>query len=84
MFRDQDPVNIEASELMGKSHDALEGDGLCRRTTSNSYLVRLLFCLFADDTGIFEPRTSSNALRERTREDGSRPRALAGRICSTC
>ena len=36
------------------------------------YLVRLLFCLFADDTGIFEPRGILLDLVEaRTREDGS-------------
>ena len=42
-FRDQDPVNIEASELIARLHDALKAS-------------RTVFCLFADDTGIFEPR----------------------------
>ncbi len=70
-FRDQDPVNIKASEMMGRLHDALkkshyEGHNLER------FLVRLLFCLFADDTGIFEPRDISSALlTERTNSDGS-------------
>jgi len=46
-------VNVKAAEKMAKLHDALkshgyEGDDL------EVYLVRLLFCLFADDTGIFE------------------------------
>lgn len=54
-FRDQDPVNIEASELMGRLHDALEASGYTGHALER-LLVRLLFCLFADDTGIFEPR----------------------------
>ena len=70
-FRDQDPVNIEASELMGRLYDALvasghEGPGL------ELILVRIVFCLFADDTGIFEPRDSFlDYLEQRTSEDGS-------------
>jgi hypothetical protein len=54
-FRDQDPVNIEASERMGKLHDALKDSGYVGHDLER-LLVRLLFCLFADDTGIFEPR----------------------------
>lgn len=70
-FRDQDPVNIAASELMGKLHDALKASGYTGHDLER-LLVRLLFCLFADDTGIFEPRGIFDALiRDRTREDGS-------------
>jgi hypothetical protein len=70
-FRDQDPVNIEASELMGKLHDALKASGYEGHDLER-LLVRLLFCLFADDTGIFEPRDIFETLiRERTSEDGS-------------
>lgn len=36
------------------------------------FLVRLVFCLFADDTGIFEPREIFlDYLTHRTSEDGS-------------
>lgn len=70
-FRDQDPVNIEASELMGKLHDALKASGYTGHDLEQ-LLVRLLFCLFADDTGIFEPRGIFDSLiRGRTVEDGS-------------
>jgi len=70
-FRDQDPVNIQASELMGKLHDALKTSGYDGHDLEQ-LLVRLLFCLFADDTGIFEPRGIFQALiQDRTREDGS-------------
>ncbi len=70
-FRDQDPVNIEASELMGKLHDALKDAGYTGHDLER-FLVRLLFCLFADDTEIFEPRGNFfDLIDQRTREDGS-------------
>src|ERR1043166_895767 len=70
-FREQDPVNIEASELMGLLHDALEASGYTGHDLER-FLVRLVFCLFADDTGIFEPRDIFSALiTERTNPDGS-------------
>lgn len=70
-FRDQDPVNIQASELMGKLHDALNASGYSGHDLER-LLVRLLFCLFADATGIFEPRGIFDSLiRDRTRDDGS-------------
>lgn len=70
-FRDQDPVNIEASELMGRLHDQLKDSGYSSRDLER-LLVRLLFCLFADDTGIFEPRDIFfDLITQRTQEDGS-------------
>ena len=70
-FRDQDPVNVEASEAMGRLHDALEASGYGGHDLE-MFLVRAVFCLFADDTGIFEPRGILLELLEtRTREDGS-------------
>jgi hypothetical protein len=70
-FRDQDPVNIEASEMMGKLHDALKESGYSGHNLER-FLVRLVFCLFADDTGIFEPRDIFSAIvAQRTNPDGS-------------
>ena len=70
-FKDQDPVNIQASELVGKLHDALEDSGYTGHNLEQ-FLVRIVFCLFADDTGIFEPRDIFlDLLENRTREDGS-------------
>jgi hypothetical protein len=70
-FRDQDPVNIEASELMGNLHDKLKNTGYEGHDLER-FLVRVLFCLFADSTGIFEPPgIFSDFIRDRTRQDGS-------------
>jgi type I restriction-modification system DNA methylase subunit len=69
-FKDQPAVNILASELMGKLHDALFLSGY-RGSDLEVLLVRLLFCLFADDTGIFEPRDIFTGLvQDRTHKDG--------------
>ena len=54
-FTTQANVTIKAAELMGKLHDALEASGYVGHDLEQ-LLVRLLFCLFADDTGIFQPK----------------------------
>lgn len=70
-FKDQDPVNITASELVGALHDALEESGYVGHDLER-FLVRIVFCLFADDTGIFQPRgVFEEFIEGRTREDGS-------------
>lgn len=67
----QDPVNIRAAERMGKLHDRLRASGYGGHTLE-VLLVRLLFCLFAEDTTLFEPRGSFRDFLENcTREDGS-------------
>ena len=70
-FRDQDPVNIEASELARRIYDSL-APARHRGPDLDRLLVRLVFCLFADDTGIFQPRDIFlDYLKARTAADGS-------------
>jgi hypothetical protein len=69
-FKEEDPVNIKAAELMGKLHDQLEAFGY-EGHHLEVYLVRLLFILFADDTSIFEKDTFKEFLDQKTNEDGS-------------
>ena len=70
-FRDQDPANIKAAELVGLLHDALAASGYQGHDLER-FLVRIVFCLFADDTGIFEPRDIFlDFIETRTSEDGS-------------
>ncbi len=67
----QDPVNIKAAEKMGNLHDQLKASGYVGHDLE-VLLVRLLFCVFADDTTIFEPKGAFREfLRSNTREDGS-------------
>ncbi len=71
IFRDQDPVNIEAAEVVGRLHDALVEAGHGGYDLER-FLVRLVFCMFADDTGVFEPRDIYlDFLESRTGEDGA-------------
>jgi N-6 DNA Methylase len=69
-YKDSDPVNIKAAELMGKLHDRLEAVGYSGHDLE-VYLVRLLFCLFADDTGIFEKDIFREYVDLHTKADGS-------------
>ena len=56
---------------MGELHDALKSAGYAGHPLE-VLLVRLLFCLFADDTAIFQPAQAFRAfIEERTSEDGS-------------
>ena len=49
VYKEQDPANIKAAELMGKLHDRLEEIGYTGHPLA-AYLVRILFMLFAEDT----------------------------------
>lgn len=69
-FKDEDPVNVQAAERMGRLHDALKGAGFDGHALE-VLLVRLLFCLFADDTGIFPRHAFSEFVAQRTGVDGS-------------
>jgi len=67
---DQDPVNIKAVQILGTLHDALESGGYTGHALER-FLVRVLFCLFAEDTGIFERHAFTHFLDNRTAADGS-------------
>ena len=69
-IKEQDPVNIKAAELMGKLHDKLRDIGYTGHDLE-VYLVRLLFCLFAEDTGIFERQQFQEYIEIRTAQDGT-------------
>lgn len=62
-------VNIDASYMMAKLHDTLKEHGYGGKELE-LYLVRLLFCLFAEDTGIFEKGAFERYLKN-SNEDGS-------------
>ena len=82
-IREQDPINQRAVEKMGKLHDALKKDGYTGHQLE-LLLVRLLFCLFADDTGIFSPRDMMlDHLTSDTKADGSDLGMVLGNVFET-
>lgn len=70
VYKEQDPANIKAAELMGKLHDRLEEIGYTGHPLE-VYLVRILFLLFAEDTTIFNKQQFQDYIEQRTAEDGS-------------
>ena len=70
IYKEEDPANIKAAELMGKLHDRLKEIGYTGHPLE-VYLVRLLFCLFAEDTTIFEKQQFQDYIEQRTNIDGS-------------
>jgi len=69
-YKEQDPANIKAAELMGKLHDRLEEIGYTGHPLE-VYLVRILFCMFAEDTTIFNKQQFQEYIEQRTNIDGS-------------
>ena len=73
----EDPANIEATEIMCDLHDALEEGDYGTDTVGHAghelkqFLVRLLFCLFGEDNGIFPTRQFQFYIEDHTAADGS-------------
>ncbi|MEU8073147.1 DNA methyltransferase [Micromonospora sp. NPDC049151] len=70
-------ADVKAAERMGKLFDELliANPGLMDEThgrhTLNVFFARLLFCFFAEDTGIFAESQFTNAVASHTQADGS-------------
>lgn len=70
-------ADVKAAERMAKLFDELLAANPELRATAESrhglnvFFTRLLFCFFAEDTGIFAPNQFTNALSSLTQEDGS-------------
>ncbi len=71
----ENPADIKAAERMGRLYDILCEDNPVdskeERHALNIFFSRLLFCFFAEDTGIFQDDQFSTAVASHTSEDGS-------------
>lgn len=67
---EEQPVNRSAAEAMAHLHNQLRDDNYTGHDLE-VLLVRLVFCLFADDSGIFEKSQMHEYVLNRTNEDGS-------------
>ncbi|OYY57458.1 MAG: SAM-dependent methyltransferase, partial [Sulfurovum sp. 28-43-6] len=68
-YKEEEPTNRAAAELMGKLHDKLLENGY-EGHELELYLTRLLFCMFAEDTGIFPKNGFREFVELYTDEDG--------------
>lgn len=70
VYADMDSASVQAARLMARLYDAiLENNPAHARL--DVFMVRLLYCFFADDTEIFKKDALKRYLSERTAEDGS-------------
>lgn len=72
----ENPADVKAAEKMGKLFDIIKNHNDLNQPEDihslNVFLTRLLFCLFAEDTGIFEESAQfTSAIKSYTDEDGS-------------
>ena len=66
----EDPANEKAYQRMCELHDALKAGGFDVHDLER-LLVRILFCLFAEDSGLFAPDAFTQFVRTRTSTDGA-------------
>lgn len=71
-FEKENPADLKAAERFAKLFDELASNNEdANRHGLNLFLIRLLFCLFAEDTNIFAPDLFTNFLKQMTATDGS-------------
>ncbi|MBQ9363281.1 MAG: class I SAM-dependent DNA methyltransferase [Bacteroidaceae bacterium] len=74
-YVEESPADIKAAEKLAKLHDELRAYNEFRTGDDlhdlNIFITRLLFCFFAEDTGIFEENLFTDSIRRFTKEDGS-------------
>ena len=71
-FDKENPADVRAAERFAKLYDVLVNDNPdVTRKGLNLFLIRILFCLFAEDTDIFEKNLFTNKLKTLTKIDGS-------------
>lgn len=73
--QNENPADIKAAERMAKLYDEIKKDNQAKTPEEvhhhNVFLSRLLFCFFAEDTGIFKDKQFTYALSSHTQADGS-------------
>lgn len=66
----QEAASIKAANIMADLYEALSDSGYDDHDAS-VFLVRVLFCLYADDSGVWERDLFYEFLEQRTAEDGT-------------
>ena len=71
----ENPADVKAAERMAKLYDEIKKENTTETPEAvhslNVFLSRLLFCFFAEDTGIFECDLLTNSIHSHTQSDGN-------------
>lgn len=71
----ENPADVKAAEKLAKLHDEIRAYNEYNSDDDlhdlNIFITRLLFCFFAEDTGIFTENLFTNFIKQFTKEDGS-------------
>src|SRR3989344_5232125 len=73
-YKEEDPINVRAVRAIGKLYEALKISHYVSQDDADvisKLLTRLVFCFFADDTGIFNRNDLRRYLEDNTKADGS-------------
>lgn len=74
-YVEESPADIKAAEKLAKLHDEIRAYNEFTSDSDlhdlNIFIARLLFCFFAEDTGIFEPSIFTGTIKQYTLDDGS-------------
>lgn len=72
---EESPADVKAAEKLAKLHDEIRAYNEFTSDTDlhdlNIFISRLLFCYFAEDTGIFPDNLFTNSIKSYTLDDGS-------------
>ena len=72
---EENPADVKAAEKLAKLHDEIRAYNEYNSDDDlhdlNIFITRLLFCFFAEDTGIFAENLFTNFIRRFTKDDGS-------------
>lgn len=80
-FDKENPADVRAAERFAKLYDVVVKDNPhAPRKGLNLFLIRVLFCLFAEDTNIFENNLFTNRVKQMTKEDGTDFDAFASQL----
>lgn len=81
IHQNENPADVKAAERMAKLYDEINKDNPVSTGSTqvsqeevhhlNVFLSRLLFCFFAEDTGIFDQSQFTHAINNHTQADGS-------------
>lgn len=64
------PVNAKAAKLMESLHDYIL-ESKYPKNASDLLMTRIVFCFFAEDSGIFDTNQFTNYIKNETKKDGS-------------